>query len=36
MHVNEKEPQEADISLQTYMHIQRERERGGRANEEEI
>lgn len=28
MHANEREPQGTDISLQTYMHIERERERG--------
>lgn len=26
MHANEREPQGTDISLQTYMHIERERE----------
>lgn len=25
MHANEREPQETHISLQTYMHIERER-----------
>lgn len=27
MHANEREPQGTDISLQTYMHIERKRER---------
>ena len=34
MHANEREPQGTDISLQTYMHIEREREREGEREKE--
>lgn len=30
MHANEREPQGTDISLQTYMHIERESREGER------
>ena len=36
MHANEREPQGTDISLQTYMHIDRETGEEGRKEQGEI